>query len=310
MAKNIWACRSDSAGLLGLSMDAKLTSPNEIRRILAEHGIRPKKRLGQNFLKDANILEKIISAACLEADDEVLEIGPGLGTLTREAARLAKKVVCVETDPDMVKVLRQTLRDFENVKIEENDFLSLELKDFLQKHFGVKKCVALANLPYYITSPIIAALIDSKSSFKRMVLMVQKEVAQRLAAEAGETDYSAFGIFVNYHCHLEMLAKAPKTVFYPAPDVDSAIIRLVPRDEPAVKTEDEKTFFETVRAAFGKRRKTLLNALSSSEALGISRERAAAALEKAGINQSRRGETLTIQDFAKLSDAIKQMSGK
>jgi len=287
-------------------MSSKLTSPSEIRRILDENGLRPKKRLGQNFLADANVLGKIISAAEISPDDFVLEIGPGLGTLSRELARTAKKLVCVETDRDMVSILHKTLSEFANVEIVESDFLRLKLDQFLGRYFGDQKCTVLGNLPYYITTPLISILVESKNLINRMVLMVQKEVAQRLAAKPAENDYSSFGIYVNYNCRFEIIAKVPRTVFYPAPEVDSALIKLEPRSEPAVKTKDEAKFFEVVRAAFGKRRKTLLNALSSSENLNINRNEAADILQRAGIEPSRRGETLTMEEYALTADIISE----
>ena len=282
-------------------MPINLTSPSEVRRLLREHGLRPKKRLGQSFLVDANILRKIIAGAEIGPGDCVLEIGAGLGTLTQAAADVGARVVCVESDAALIPILRETIGDFTNVEIVHADFLALDLARFLGERFGERRCVVLANLPYYITSPIITALVEYRRNIARAVLMVQREVADRLTASPGDEDYSSFGIFVNYHCELEILAKVPRTVFHPTPEVDSAIIRLIPRESPPVQPKDEATFFLVVRAAFQQRRKTLLNALTK---IASDKETAADILRLAGIEPSRRGETLTMEEFACVSDVF------
>jgi 16S rRNA (adenine1518-N6/adenine1519-N6)-dimethyltransferase len=285
------------------SETVNLLSPTEVKALLARHGLRPKKRLGQNFLIDRNVLGKIIAAAELDASSGVLEIGPGLGTVTAEAALIAEKVVAVETDRDMVGVLGETVGDLPNVEVVEADFLNLSLDAFLPEKFADRKCIVVANLPYYITSPLITRLIEARRHVERMVVMVQAEVADRLIAAAGSDAYGSLSVFVQYHCRVEVVAKVKRTVFLPPPEVDSSVVRLDMREAPPVDTADEATFFRVVRAAFGQRRKTLLKALSGSPDLCWTRERAAAVLSAAQIDPTRRGETLSIEEFARIANA-------
>lgn len=288
-------------------MPPKLTSPSEIGRLLREHGVRPTKRLGQNFLADANTLSKIVSAAAIAPDDCVLEIGPGLGALTVAAAEAAAMVVCVEVDRRLVSVLGETLAGIENVQVVQADFLSLDIPKFCKENFGQRRCILLANLPYCITSPAISAVVEARTNFTRAVLMVQKEVADRLTASPGERDYGSFGIYVNFHWLVEVIAEVPKTVFIPAPEVNSAIVRMTPRESPAVAVKDEAAFGAVVRAAFQQRRKTLTNALAGAKALRIDRETAARILSLAGVDASRRGETLSMAEFAAVADRLSDL---
>lgn len=278
-----------------------LTSAPQVRALLAEHGVRPKKRLGQNFLIDRNVLNRILSAADLTPESKVLEIGPGLGVVTVEAARRARKVVCVEIDPSVGQILREVLSrcDCGNVVVVVQDFLKFDLADILESN---GQWVVIANLPYYITTPILTRLIDSKRYFSAMLLMVQREVAQRLRAEPGSDDYGAISVFVQYHCKIESIMRVSRNVFYPVPEVDSELIKLTVRDVPPIAVSDELLFFSIVRAAFGKRRKTLLNALSSSPELKWDRKKVHAVLAAAGIDPGRRGETLTLAEFAALAE--------
>lgn len=279
-----------------------LTSAQQIKALLAEHGLRPKKRLGQNFLIDRNVLERILAATGAGPGVNVLEIGPGLGVVTRELAAKGARVVCVEADRDLEPVLRGVLADADSVEIVMGDFLKLDLPEFLSKRDGGRWVVA-GNLPYYITSPVITKLIEAKDSISAMVLMVQREVAQRLAAPPGSDDYGALSVFVQYHCDIRSVMRVSKNVFYPIPDVDSEALELTVLEKPRVDVRDERLFFRITRAAFGKRRKTLLNALSSSGDLGWDKDRARAALESAGIDPERRGETLSLEEFARISNA-------
>lgn len=286
-----------------VNVDVNLLSPAQVTQLLARHGLRPKKRLGQNFLIDRNVLRKIIDAAELTSESHVLEIGPGLGTVTREAAEVAAKVVAVEMDRDLIPVLEETVGGCPNVEIVHADFLRLDLPAFLESHFGEARCTVVANLPYYITSPLIIRLIDVKDRIERMIVMVQQEVADRLAAQPGTKDYGSLTVLIQYHCFVRMVARVKRTVFYPAPEVDSAIIRLDVRPSPAVDVPNEALFFRIVRAAFGQRRKTLPRALSGSPDLGWTREKAGSALTKAGIDPGRRGETLSLEEFAEIARA-------
>lgn len=289
--------------LFVFTMSVNLFSPSEVTELLIRHGLRPKKRLGQNFLIDRNVLNKIVGAADLTADSYALEVGPGLGTLTRELAAIAKKVVGVEADRDLIPVLSETLEDYNNIEIVHGDFLKLDLTEFLSEKFGDNKLTVVANLPYYITTPLITSFIAAKSHLNRMVVMVQQEVAQRMAAAPGTSDYGSITVFVQYHCKVSIAAKIKRTVFYPPPDVDSAVLRLDIRQEPPVDVKDEAVFFNIVRASFGQRRKTLLKALSGSPNLGWSKEKSSETLAKAGIDHTRRGETLSLEEFATIANA-------
>ena len=264
---------------------------------MTAHGLRPKKRLGQNFLIDRNALDKIAAACGVGPDTNVLEIGPGLGTLTRELAATSARVVCVEADKALEPVLNETLAGLPNIEIIISDFLKLDMDKF------DGKWVVVGNLPYYITSPIIAKLIDARAHIDRVLVMVQREVARRLSAAAGSEDYGSLTVFVQFYCDVESVVRVSRNVFYPVPEVDSEMVRLTVRDRPRADVPDEALFFRVVRAAFGKRRKTLLNALSTSDELGWSRDEAAAALASSGIDAGRRGETLTIGEFAALACA-------
>ncbi len=284
-----------------------LTSASQVKNILANHGIRPKKRLGQNFLIDRNVLDRLLEAAHITPDSRIIEIGPGLGVVSRELAERAGKVVCIDIDSDMEPILREVLCGLPNAEVVIADFLKIDLDQFLSERGGGCWSV-VANLPYYITTPIIIKLIESKTDFHSIILMVQREVAARLKASAGSADYGSITVFVQYHCEVASVMKVSRNVFYPIPDVDSELIRLDIRSVPAVDVADEQLFFVIVRAAFGKRRKTLLNSLSSSADLGWDRERAEAALSAAGIDSSRRGETLTLTEFASICSASTQIS--
>lgn len=277
-------------------MPIDLTSPAQLQKLLAKYGLRPKKRFGQNFLVDRNVLDKIAAALDLDSGDKALEIGPGVGTLTAALAETGALVTAVEIDRDMIPILGETLSDHPNVKIINADFLSLDPSEVLTERTKVA-----GNLPYYITSPIIAKLIKSKEKIERIVLMVQKEVAERLAASPGGRDYGSMSVFVQYHCEVETIARVSRNVFLPPPDVESAIVRLTPRKNPPVEVQDEEKFFKVVRAAFGKRRKTLLNSLSG---LSLTREQIKSALEAAGIDPARRAETLSLIEFARIAETI------
>ncbi len=278
-----------------------ITSAPRVKELLACHGIRPKKRLGQNFLIDRNVLDRLLDAADLAPDSSVLEVGPGLGVVTAEAAKRVGRVVCVEIDRDLKPGLEETLSGCENAEVMIDDFLKLDLADVLGSDPG--RWTVIANLPYYITTPILAKLIDAKRHFSAILLMVQREVAQRLRAVAGSDEYGAISVFVQYHCEIESVMRVSRNVFFPIPDVDSELVKLTVRDVPAVSVADEALFFSIVRAAFGKRRKTLLNALSSSADLKWDRQRAHDVLDSAGIDPGRRGETLSLDEFAALANA-------
>lgn len=279
-----------------------LTSPRTIRSIQEKFGFTFKKGLGQNFLTSQNVLEEIVDAA--EIDSGVIEVGPGFGVLTSELAKNSDKVVTIEIDERLIDVLKYTLADYDNVKIVNADILKLDLHKLIQEEFGNEKVSIAANLPYYITTPIITKLLEEKLPLKNIVVMVQKEVALRMAAKPSSKDYGAITVLCQYYTEPSVVTKVPASLFVPPPKVDSAVLRLKIRENPAVHVTDEKMFFRVVKAAFSQRRKTLLNCLCSN--FSFPKEEMSALLEGVGITPSRRGETLSLQEFADISDAITQ----
>jgi len=286
------------------------TSPKQASDLLRTHGIRAQKRLGQNFLCDRNTLDKIVRAANLSPDDRVVEIGPGLGGLTLSLARAASFVTAVEIDRHLEPILAETLTESPNVNVVYADFLKLDLEALFSTAFGDRPGVVVANIPYYITSPILEKLLDNKKLIKRIVLLVQNEFAQRAVAKAGSDACGSMSLYVQYHARVELLGTVPPTVFLPSPEVSSAILALDPVVPGTVAVENEERMFHLIRAAFGQRRKTLLNALMrapTSYDLGFTvndREQAEALLLRAGIDGIRRGETLTLEEFARISAAF------
>lgn len=278
-----------------------LTSPKTIRTIAAEFGFTFKKGLGQNFLTSKSVLEDIADAAEIDGGG-VLEIGPGFGVLTQELSTHAKKVVSIEIDERLNEVLEYTLAECDNVKIINADVMKTDLKKLISDEFGDEKISVAANLPYYITTPIITTLLEQRLPVKNIVIMIQKEVAERLNAKPGTKDYGAITLLCWYYTESEIVTTVPAGLFVPPPKVDSAVLKLKVLDEPSVKVKDEAVFFKTVKAAFSQRRKTLLNCLSS--AFPIPKPQLTALMESVGIAPSRRGETLSIEEFAALADAL------
>lgn len=281
-----------------------LSSPAAVAALLKRHQLRPRRRFGQNFLVDANTLGKIVGAGEVGSGDAVLEVGAGLGVLTRalaEAVGGAGKVVALEIDRDLLPALAETVGALPQVTVVPGDAMTLDWPAFLAEQFGDVPVKVVANIPYNITSPLLTTLLAQRGRLSRLVLLVQKEVAQRLSAAPGTPDYGSLSVFAQFHAAVETVGIVPRRVFLPAPDVDSAIVRLLPYSTPPVPVADETQFFAVVRAAFGQRRKSLLNALSGDPALGWSREQAAAALEKAQIDPQRRGESLGLEEFARLA---------
>jgi 16S rRNA (adenine1518-N6/adenine1519-N6)-dimethyltransferase len=276
------------------------------KEVLNRFSITAKKSLGQNFLTDTRILQRIADAAQLSGDDGALEIGPGLGALTEYLAQTAGNVVAVEIDQRLLPVLGATLKEYPNVHIVHGDVLKLDLEELWQQHFRPdQQVIVAANLPYYITTPIIMKLLESRVRLNNIVVMVQKEVADRLAARPGGKQYGSLSIAVQYYCEPEMVCIVPRAAFIPQPGVDSAVIRLRVREEPPVRPNDEQHFFAVIQASFAQRRKTILNnLLHSSLCAGIDRPALEATLQQAGIDPSRRGETLSIEEYARLSDTL------
>ncbi len=277
-----------------------LTSPRTIRDIQDKFGFTFKKGLGQNFLTSQTVLDNIVEAA--EIDGGAIEIGPGFGVLTSALARNSDKVVTIEIDERLLAVLEYTLSEFDNVKIINGDILKLDIKKIIHEEFGDKKISVAANLPYYITTPIIAKLLEERLPIKNIVVMVQKEVAHRMAAKPSSKDYGAITVLCQYFAEPSVVTPVPASLFVPPPKVDSAVLKLKILDEPSVKVKDEKTFFKVVKAAFAQRRKTLLNCLCAS--FPIPKAEMSCMLESMDINPSRRGETLSLDEFAKISDTL------
>ncbi len=277
-----------------------LTSPKTIRAIQEKFGFTFKKGLGQNFLTSREVLEDISDAA--EIENGVIEIGPGFGVLTAQLAAESKKVVTIELDERLIDVLAYTLSDFDNVKIINADVLKLDLKKLIDDEFNGERVSIAANLPYYITTPIISKLLEERLPIKNIVVMVQKEVAARMAAEPSSKDYGAITVMCRYFTEPSIVTDVPAQLFVPRPKVDSAVLKLRVLDKPSVVVIDEKMFFRVVKAAFSQRRKTLLNCLCAN--FPIPKDEMSSLLESVGVTPSRRGETLSLQEFADVTDAI------
>ncbi len=283
-----------------------LTSPQTIRYIKNKYGFNMSKGLGQNFLCDPGVLDEIVAAANLTEASGALEIGPGFGVLTSALAKNAKKAVSIEIDTRLLPVLDETLDEFENVKIINDDVLKVDLPALIEENFSDCTDVSIAaNLPYYITTPILTRLLEDESlHVKSIVVMVQKEVAQRLCAGPKTKNYSSLSVLVAYHCIPEMVTIVPASSFMPPPKVDSAVVKLTMREKPPVSPISEKAFFKTVHAAFGQRRKTLVNALCGSGIYTIPKEEIKQVVLSLGFGENARGEELSLEQFCALSDAL------
>lgn len=265
--------------------------------ILKAFGLHTSKKLGQNFLIDPAIVSGIVEAADVKAGDRVLEIGPGIGTLTQGLAETGADVTAVELDKKLPAVLAETLKGYDNVRIVPGDILKVNIPEIM----GPGAFKVAANLPYYITTPILMALLEQHLPITELVTMVQKEVAERMTATPGKRIYGALSVAVQYYTEPEIVLDVPPRSFIPAPEVNSVVIACHVRPEPAVKVKDEKLFFRVVKAAFGQRRKTLMNAMRGA---GFAKEEVRDAMERSGIDPTRRGETLTLEEFAALADAF------
>lgn len=278
-------------------LQARIASREVTLHILKAFGLRMSKKLGQNFLIDARIVQGIVEAAEIEPGDRVLEIGPGIGTLTQGLAEAGADVTAVELDKKLPAVLKETLKAYDNVRIVPGDILKVNIPEIM----GEAPFKVAANLPYYITTPILMTLLERRLPITHMVTMVQKEVAERMTAKPGSRIYGALSVAVQYYTEPEIVLDVPPRSFIPAPEVMSVVVSCRVRKEPAVAVQDEKLFFRVVKAAFGQRRKTLMNALKGG---GFSKEAVRDALEQSGIDPTRRGETLTLEEFGRLADAF------
>lgn len=287
-------------------MNKDIATPIRTKEILKKYGFSFKKSLGQNFLIDTNILNRIVDFAELTDESGAIEIGPGIGALTEQLAKRSQKVTAFEIDQRLLPILADTLSPYQNVKIIHQDILKADVQQVISEEFvGIRDLMVVANLPYYVTTPIILKLLADRLPIRGIVCMLQKEVADRIAAKPSTKEYGSLSIAIQYYTEAETVMIVPKTVFMPQPNVDSAVIRLTKREKPLVEVRDEEFLFQVTRASFAQRRKTILNNLSSQLPNGKEKkEQIIEALEKTSIDPTRRGETLTIEEFGRLSDAL------
>ncbi len=281
--------------------DKRLYSLKYIKEILEKHGFKFSKSLGQNFLIDGNIVRKIVENGNITSEDYVIEIGPGMGTLTEELALKAKKVLAIEIDNTLIPILEETIGKYNNVEIINGDILKIDLQKIIEERLDGGPVKVVANLPYYVTTPIIAKLIEDNLNLESIIVMVQKEVAERMAAGSGGKEYGSLSVFVNFYSKPEIVLKVPKTVFMPQPKIDSAVIKLtINKELPEV---DKEKFFKIVKAAFSKRRKTILNSLSTY-GFNIEKGTIKEVLESLDISLDSRAENLSVEDFIKISKTL------
>ncbi len=282
--------------------EEKLSNPQVTIATIKKHGFSFQKRFGQNFLIDGHVMDKILRAAEIGSEDTVLEVGPGIGTLTQYLAEAAGRVYAVEIDRNLLPILEETLAPYDNVSVINDDILKVDIAAIAAKASGPIKVVA--NLPYYITTPIIMGLLENHIPVKSITVMVQKEVAERMQAAPGTKDYGALSLAVQYYAEAYIAANVPPNCFMPRPNVGSAVIRLTTHEQPPVEVRDEKQMFEIIRASFNQRRKTLVNGISNYAGLSYTKEEVGKALEGLGLSATVRGETLTLAQFAALADAL------
>jgi len=283
-------------------MNKRLSSHSATMDLVKRHGFKFTKSLGQNFLIDDNIVDKIVAGAGIGSSDKIIEVGPGIGTLTREMASKAQSLMAIEIDKNLIPILTDTLGDFENVKIVNEDIIKADIRGLIDENLDGGPVKLVANLPYYITTPIIMRFLEEDINVTDIVVMVQKEVAERMNAQPGGKDFGALSVAVQFYCDTEIVAKVPRHLFVPQPNVDSIVIALRVRPERKYRVDSEDLFFKVVKAAFGQRRKTLLNSIASMG--NLSKDMVKEALEEAGIDPKRRGETLSLDEFANLSNVI------
>ena len=285
---------------------AYLSDPKETIAVLQRYNFNFQKKFGQNFLIDGHVIEKIIAAAGIGKDDVVLEIGPGIGTLTQRLCEAAGDVVAVEIDRNLIPILTgDTCKDYKNLRIVSGDIMKTDIPELLAP-FGDRPVKVVANLPYYITTPILMKLLEDRLPIESITVMVQKEVAERMETGPGTKDYGALSLAVQYYSEPYLAANVPANCFMPRPNVGSAVIRLTVHDTPPVSVKDERKMFALIRASFNQRRKTLVNGIGNAAELSYTKEQVAEALEKLGMPATIRGEALTLADFAALSDALEE----
>lgn len=284
---------------------ATLGNPQNTIAILNKYGFNFQKKFGQNFLIDTHVLEKIIRAANITKDDFIVEIGPGIGTMTQYLCEAAREVVAVEIDKNLIPILENdTLSEYDNVTVINQDILKLDLNKLVEERNNGRPVKVVANLPYYITTPIIMGLFENGTPIENITVMVQKEVAQRMQVGPGTKDYGALSLAVQYYAEPYIVANVPPNCFMPRPNVGSAVIQLTKHKEKPVQVKDEKLMFQLIRASFNQRRKTLQNGLNNSSELNFTKEQIVEAIEQAGLPATVRGEALTLEDFARLADIL------
>ena len=287
-------------------MKPTLGNPQNTIEILQKYSFSFQKKFGQNFLIDTHVLDKIIASANITKDDMVLEIGPGIGTMTQYLACAAGKVVAVEIDKALIPILEDTLKEYDNVTVINEDILKVDITKLAEEYNGGRPIKVVANLPYYITTPIIMGLYESHVPIESITVMVQKEVADRMQAGPGSKDYGALSLAVQYYAEPYIAANVPPNCFMPRPTVGSAVIRLTSHKKPPVQVENEKLMFQVIRASFNQRRKTLANGLNNSIEIQLPKELLIQAIESLGKGPGIRGEALTLEEFARLSNTINQ----
>ena len=290
-------------------MNEKLSDPKKTIEVIQKYQFAFQKRFGQNFLIDAHVLEKIVSAAGITKDDCVLEIGPGIGTMTQYLAESAGQVIAVEIDTNLLPILADTLKDYSNVKVINQDILKVDINELVKEYNNGRPIKVVANLPYYITTPIIMGLFESNVPIDNITVMVQKEVADRMQVGPGSKDYGALSLAVQYYASPYIVANVPPNCFIPRPGVGSAVIRLTRHKEPPVEVDDPKLMFKLIRASFNQRRKTLQNGLNNSPELPFAKDEIADAIESLGVTPQIRGEALTLKQFADLSNYFTRNRG-
>lgn len=284
-----------------------LGTPSATKEIINKYSFAFQKKFGQNFLIDSNVLESIIRGAEITKDDFVLEIGPGIGTMTQYLCEAARQVVAVEIDKMLIPILEDTLSEYDNVEVINQDVLKVDIKSLAEEKNNGKPIKVVANLPYYITTPIIMGLFESGVPIDSITIMVQKEVADRMQTGPGSKDYGALSLAVQFYATAKVILNVSATCFMPRPNVDSAVIKLTRHKEPTVNVADEKLMFKIIRASFNQRRKTLVNGLKNSPELSFSKEQIVKAIEKIGKPETIRGEALTLEEFAELANAFTEL---
>lgn len=283
---------------------AYLGTPGATKEVINKYSFAFQKKFGQNFLIDSNVLENIVEAAGIMKDDFVLEIGPGIGTMTQYLCESARQVLAVEIDKMLIPILEDTLSEYDNVEVINQDVLKVDIKSLVEEKNNGRPIKVVANLPYYITTPIIMGLFESKVPIESITIMVQKEVADRMQTGPGSKDYGALSLAVQYYAEAKVMLNVSATCFMPRPNVDSAVIKLTRHQESPVEVKDESLMFRIIKASFNQRRKTLVNGLKNSSELDFSKEEITEAIKSIGKEENIRGEKLTLEEFAKLSNAL------